>query len=117
MNEHQGNTDNVEPTFDKQVRLLDELQNMLAMQLHLARQGDSANKQFGDLIGKTGSLMDEIVRTGILDVPELRYRRQELRRQYESLCLIVAAQKTNAARELSRIHRGRKILETYRSNI
>ena len=110
-------TNDVETVSDERLHLLNELQNLLERLLQLARQGDSTSKQFNVLTDKAGSLVDEIVRTGIPDVPELRYRRQELRRQYESLCLIVAAQKTNASGELSRIHRSRRILETYRRNL
>ena len=111
------NNDNVELTFDKQVRLLDKLQSVLAKQLQLARQGDSTNERFGVLTGKAGSLVKEIERTGILDLDKLQYRREELRKRYENLCLIVAAQKTNVSRELSRIRRGKKIIETYHSNL
>jgi hypothetical protein len=111
------NNDNVELTFDKELRLLDELQSLLAKQLQLARQGDSTNERFGVLIDKAGSLLEEIEQTGILDSAELQYRREALQKRYENLCLIVATQKNHRSRELNQIRRGRKILGTYRSNI
>ncbi len=110
------NTDDVEFTFDHQVRLLDELHSVLTNQLQLARQGNSTNKQFGVLTSKASALVKEIERTGILDRNELRYRRETLRKRYENLCLIVAAQKANVCRELSRIRKGKKTISVYRTN-
>ena len=121
MNLHRnGNrmtADDVDITSVEQVSLLDELQNLLDKQLHLARQGDSTNEQFSALADKAGTLVEEIEQTGILDLAELQYRREALRKRYENLCLIVATQKNHSSSELNQIRRGRKILGTYRSNI
>jgi hypothetical protein len=117
MSENQIHTDDVESTFDKQAHLLDELQDLLEKLLHMARRGDSTSEQFGVLTSKAGSLMEEIERTGILDLTELQYLREELRKRYENLCLIIATQKANMCRELNQARRCRKILGTYRSNI
>ena len=111
------NPDDVDITSDERVRLLDELQDLLAKLLQLARHGDSANEAFGVLAGKAGSLVDDMRRTGLLDLDKLRYRREELRKLYEKLCLIVAAQRVHTHKELSRICKGRKTIETYRSSI
>ena len=111
------NTDNMKPTVSQQEYLLDELQSLLAKQLQLARQGNSTNEQFGVLAGKASSLVKEIERTGILDRAEFQYRRENLRKRYENLCLIVAAEKANVGRDISQIQKGRRILGTYRNNI
>ena len=116
MNDSRTNSDDVEFTFDHQVRLVDELKSVLTDQLQLARQGNSTNKQFGVLTSKASALVKEIERTGILDRNELRYRRETLRKRYENLCLIVAAQKANVCRELSRIRKGKKTISVYRTN-
>ena len=110
-------TNNIETTSVEGLRLMYDLQDLLEQLLRLARQGDSTNEQFGSMTNQAGSLVDKVTRIGILDVPELRYRREQIRKQYEDLCLIVAAQKANASREINQIQRGRKTLETYRRNI
>ena len=117
MDKNRMNNDDIEPIFSQQEHLLDELQSVLNRQLQLARQGDSTNEQFGVLTGKASSLVREIERTGILDRDDLQHRREGLRRRYENLCLIVAAEKANVCRNIGQIHTGRKILQTYRSNI
>ncbi|MBN2312936.1 MAG: hypothetical protein JXM79_03335 [Sedimentisphaerales bacterium] len=110
-------TNNIETATVEGLRLMYDLQDLLEQLLRLARQGDSTNEQFGSLTNKAGSLVDKVKRIGILDVPELRYRHEQIRKQYEGLCLIVAAQKANTSREINQIKRGRKTLETYRKNM
>ena len=111
------NADGAEITSDEQTYLLDELESLLAKQLQLAHQGDLANEQFGVLAGKAGFLVGEIARTRVLDLAQFQHRRKELCRLYKILCLAVAAQKANACRELTQVHKGRKTIKTYRSNI
>lgn len=117
MSKTQINPSVTELTFPQQEHLLDELQNLLSKQLQLARQGDSTNKQFGILMSKASTLVKEIEQTGILDRSEYQYQREKLRKRYENLCLIIAAEKSNVCRDISQIHKGRKILETYHNNI
>lgn len=111
------NADDPEITSNEQVHLLDELQIVLDKQLQLAHRGDSTNEQFEALTDKAGFLVEEIKKTGILDLTELQYCHEELRKRYGKLCLIIATQKASMCRELNRARRCRKILGTYRSNI
>ncbi|OHB79354.1 MAG: hypothetical protein A2Z25_15825 [Planctomycetes bacterium RBG_16_55_9] len=110
-------TDGGPTTSGEQTRLIGQLQNLLEKQLQLARQGDATSERFGALMGKAGSLLEEMARTGIADLADVQRHREELRRRYESVCLIVAAQKAHVSRELRQIRRGRNILGTYRRNI
>jgi len=106
----------LETASDERMRLLNELHNLLEKLLQLAQQGNSTNEKFGVLTSKASSLVKEIERTGILDRDELQHRREKLRKRYENLCLIIAAEKANACRELSQVRRGKKVVETYRGN-
>lgn len=115
--ERRASTSNLETVSAEGLRLMYDLQDLLERLLRLARQGDSSNIQFGTLTNRAGSLVDKVTRIGILDVPELQYRREQIRKQYDDLCLIVAAQKANTSRELSQIRTGRKIVATYRGNM
>ncbi len=117
MKVNRESTDDMETASVEGLHLMYELQDLLEQLLRLARQGDSTNEQFGSMTNQAGSLVDKVTRIGILDVPELRYRREQIRKQYEDLCLIVAAQKANTSREINRIQRGKKTIETYRRNI
>ena len=115
--ENRASPHDIETVSVEGLRLLNNLQDLLERLLQLAHQSDSANKQFSTLTDQAGSLVNKITQVGILDVPEYRSRREQVRKQYEDLCLIVAAQKANTSREINQIQRGRKILKTYRRNI
>jgi hypothetical protein len=110
-------TNNLETVPAEGLRLMYDLQDLLERLLRMARHGDSTNEQFGSLTNQAGSLVDKVTRIGILDIPELHYRREQIRKQYEDLCLIVAAQKANTSKEINHIKRGRKTLETYRKTM
>ncbi len=99
---------------DERVRLLDELESVLKKQLELARQGDSASEKFGALAAQADSLTRKITPLNIRDSDELRNRCNRLRKLYEALCLVVAAEKADVCEDLARIRRGRKIVGTYR---
>jgi hypothetical protein len=102
---------------NKDISILDELQGMLDQQLELAHQGNPSGEQMDDLCSRTDLLVERIVQAGILDLPELQCEREELRKRYECLCLIIAAQKDNVSKELNQIRKGRKTLGTYHRNI
>ncbi len=101
----------------EQIRLLDHLENLLKKQLELAHQGDSASEQFNVLATKAGSLVGKMRLFGVVDSGELQYRREKLRKLYENLCLVVAAERADVGDELSRIRRGRKVIGTYRGTV
>ncbi|MEJ2705845.1 MAG: hypothetical protein P8Z79_25685 [Sedimentisphaerales bacterium] len=69
-----------------------------------------------DDIHKADSLVDEIVRIGVLDLPEFQYRYEQLRSLYENLCLAVASEKSDVSKELARARRGRRIIAIYHTN-
>ena len=101
---------------DKQISMLDELQGLLEMQLKLAHQGNSAGKQIEVLGRQADWLVEKITQAGILERPEFESERNKLKKSYEDLNLAITAQRADTAEKLSQVRRGRKIVETYRSN-
>jgi len=108
-------TDRAEHIADKQVHLLNDLQILLEKQIGLARQGDISSVEV--LSKQASSLVGKIAQTGVLELAEFKNRREQLQKLYDSLCLALAAQKTETAEKLSRVRKGKKTIETYRSNI
>jgi len=102
---------------DKQMKMLDELQGLLEMQLKLAHQGNSAGKQIEVLGRRADLLVEKITQAGILERPEFKNHREKLKKSYEDLHLAITAQKADTAEKISQVRRGRKIVETYRSNL
>jgi hypothetical protein len=101
---------------DELINMPDELQGLLEMQLKLAHRGNSAGKQI-DLLGKQADLLvEKITQAGILERPEFESQRKKLKKSYEDLHLVITDQKADIAEKLSQVRRGRKIIETYRSN-
>jgi hypothetical protein len=99
---------------DKQIQLLDDLQVLLEKQIELARENNVSSVEV--LSRQADSLVEEITQTGILKLPEFRNRREHLRKLYDSLCLAVTAQRADVSEKLSRVRKGKKTVEIYRSN-
>lgn len=100
---------------DKQIHLLDDLQGLLEKQTELAQQGNISEVEV--LSKQAGSLVEKITKTGIIESAEFEGRREQLQKLYDGLCLAFAAQKASVAEELNRVHKARKTIGTYRSNI
>jgi hypothetical protein len=100
---------------DKQMILLNGLQDILEKQISLARQGNVTAVE--RLVGQAGSLMGKVVESGVLERTEFEGSRKRLQGLYKELCLSLTAQKAAVARELNRIRKGKKTIGIYRSNI
>ncbi|MFQ6034918.1 MAG: hypothetical protein ACE5NM_03595 [Sedimentisphaerales bacterium] len=94
---------------------LEELQGLLEKQIELVRQGGIIDME--RLSSQAGSLVEKITQAGILELSEFKNRREHLQKLYQDLCLALTAQKADIAEKLSHIRKGRKIIQTYRSNI
>ena len=100
---------------DRQKQLLEELQRLLGEQNNLARQGKLGEVEA--LCERTGGLIEEISRAGILKLDEFARQRKQLGDTYENLRLTLSDQRDHTARELNRIRRGRKTIGVYRDSI
>ncbi|UCC98610.1 MAG: hypothetical protein JSW66_01695 [Phycisphaerales bacterium] len=107
----------VETTVNEATGLLDELEGLLKRQIELAHQGDAAGEQFDVLTARAGSLVETVSQLGPSGSGQFQHRLEKLRKLYETLSLVVAAEKADVSEELGRIRRGRKIIGTYRRNI
>jgi len=96
-------------------QLLDDLQHLLERQLELARQGNVSNIEA--LSEQANSLVEKIAQAGILELAEFKNQREQLQKLCNSLCLAITAQKADIAERLSRVRKGKKTIQTYRSNI
>ena len=97
--------------------LLTHLQNLLERQIELARQGSSDSIEIETLSKQADSLVEKITQTGILELPEFKNQRKQLRKLYNTLSLAITAQKAETTVKLSHLRKTKKTLETYRSNI
>jgi hypothetical protein len=97
--------------------MLDELQGLLEKQIELARQGDSAGEQIERLGRQVDCLVEKISHGRVLERLEFEGRRKQLQKSYENLCLALTAQKADVSERLNCVRKGRKTIETYRSNI
>ncbi len=100
---------------DRQEQLLEKLQRLLREQNDLARQGKLS--QVEALCERTGGLIEEISRAGILKLDEFALQRKQLADTYESLRLTLSDQRDQTSRELNRIRKGRKTIGVYRDSI
>lgn len=101
---------------DKQIHLLDELQSSLEKQIELARVGNISEVEV--LSKQSGSLVGKIAQAGILlKSDEFGNQREQLQKLYQNLCLAVTAQRNEVAKEIRRVGKGRRTIETYRNNL
>ena len=107
--------DSVEIIPDGQIHLLNELQSLLEKQIELARQGNI--NEIEVLSKQAGSLVRKIARSRVLESAEFESQHEQLRKLYQDLCLALTTQQVETAEELSRVRKGKKTIETYRSNI
>lgn len=101
---------------NERVHLLDELEGILSRQIELAHQGDAAGERFGLLTARAGSVVEEITQLGPAGSVEYQHKFERLRELYETLSLVLAAEKADVCEELTRVRKGRKIVEIYRGN-
>lgn len=100
---------------DRQKQLLEKLQRLLREQNDLARQGKLSEVEA--LCGRTGGLIEEISRAGILELDEFAKERKRLAHSYDDLRLTLSNQRDEVGRELKRIRKGRKTIGVYRDSI
>jgi len=102
---------------NERVRLLDELEGLLTRQIELAHQGDAAGERFSVLTARAGSLVEKIAQLGPAGPGEYQHRFERLRELYETLSLVLAAEKADVCEELSRVRKGRKVVAVYHKNV
>jgi hypothetical protein len=108
------NMESFENNLDEQRQLLRSLQHLLQKQIEMAHQGDiggvsMVSKQAGDVAKK-------IAQRIILEKVTFKNQREQLRRLYADLCLILATEKADVAGRLNHIRKGKKTIKAYRSN-
>jgi len=108
------NSNNANIISDKQVHLLDDLQNLLEKQIKLAYQSNINDVEV--LSKKTDRLVEKISQTRILEQVELKSRREQLQKLYDRLHLVIATQKAETTEHLSRVRKGKKTIKIYHKN-
>ena len=103
--------------YDEKTNLLNKLQNLLETQIKFARHGNIANKDSELLSKQASTFVEKIAEEGMLELPEFQNMREHLYQLYQQLILIIAAQKDDAAKKLNQIHKTKKTVAAYRSNI
>lgn len=92
-----------------------DLQNLLEKQTQLLKRGNISGIE--SLARQANSLIDQIARAGLLEHAEFADHREKLKRLYNDLYIAIAAQKADVSKDLSELHRGKRMIMTYRNNI
>ena len=97
---------------NEHLRLLDELQHLLNRQIESVRKGDFRTSEA--LAGKLNAIVDELVRTKVLEQAEFRGQFERLAKTYRQVTLMVAAEKGRLGKQLKQVGQARKTLRAYR---
>jgi hypothetical protein len=100
---------------DDEIRLLEELANILEKQIEFSRHDDLEESE--KLVGQSEQLAAKITAAGLLDRPQYHSWRERLTRLYRDLELVLSAQKKAVAEQMKSIHMGKKTLAAYRNYI
>ena len=99
---------------DKQMRLLDNLQNLLEKQIEVARKSNL--RRVEELAEQADSIVEKIAKTRMFDQPELESRCKHIVKLYKKVQLILAAGKDSVGSQLRQVSNVRKTLHAYRNN-
>ena len=100
---------------DEEIRLLEELANILERQIELVRHDDIA--ELDEQVSQMGQLAMKIMAAGLLDRPQYDGWRERLIGLYRDLQLMLSTQKDAVAGQLRSINKGQKTLAVYRDGI
>lgn len=106
--------DNANIASDKQIHLLDDLQNLLEKQIEMARRSNFRGVEA--LARQADSIVDEIIKTKVFEQHELDNERECLAELYKKLELMLAVGKDYLGRQLRQVGNVRKTLDAYRNN-
>jgi len=97
------------------VRLLEELGNLLEKQIELARRGSLTGLE--QLAGRCEPLVAEIVAAGLFEKPEHKTAKDRLAGLYRDLQMLLSTQQSAVAEQLKSVRKGKKTLAIYRGSI
>jgi hypothetical protein len=100
---------------DDEVRLLEELANLLERQVEFVRHGDFAGLE--RLAGQCEPLVARITVADLLGNPAYKAERGRLAKFYRDLQMAISMQKDATGEQLKSMRKHKKTLATYRSNI
>ena len=110
------NVDTIEIPVQEQACLVNKLARLLEEQINVVRCSDMNSRQIESLSEETQALVKDIVEKGLLELEELRYQKEQIKRLYHSLNLAIIARRDEADRQLKQVRKGKKVVEVYRSN-
>jgi len=96
---------------NKQVDLLDNLQNLLQKQIEMVRSSDL--RAVETIAQQAESIVDEMIKTEELRLPEFSERRKQITELYEQLELMLSAAKDSTGKQLRQINDGLRTLHAY----
>ena len=101
----------------EKAELLDELQHLLEQQIELIHKGDPAGKKIEKWSVRINIIVEEVERTGILELAQFKNQREKIKKLYDCLYMEISAQKDQTEQQLNQVRKGKKTIVTYRNNI
>jgi hypothetical protein len=100
---------------DDEVRLFEELANLLERQVEFARHGDFAGLE--RLAGQCEPLVARITATSLLENSAYEAERERLAKLYRDIQMAISMQKDATGEQLKSMRKHKKTLATYRGNV
>jgi hypothetical protein len=111
------NANAVEIEPKEHICLLNKLSRLLEEQINIMRHSGMDSRQIEYFSQQSELIVIKIVESGILELDETKKQREHLRRLYDALNLAIIARKEETEKKIKQVHKGKKTLSTYSSNM
>jgi len=101
-------------TQNLHIKPLADLQLLLEKQVTLAQNGNI--QEVEKLTQQTEKLIDQMLRSQILELPESKSILEDVARSYNKLILIIQAQKSRTEKQILDVNKGKKTIQAYNSS-
>lgn len=110
------NINTINKAEQEDILLLNKLTKLLEEQINIIQCSDVSGRRVEALVEQIQSIVSEVAAKGLLDLERFKDKREHIVRLYNNLNLAVIARKNETEKQLNHVRKGKKTIETYRSN-
>lgn len=107
----------IETIHKEDIAQLNMLTKILEEQINVLQKSDIDGRRIEVLSEQAQRLVNKISEKGLLELEDMRPYREQIERLYNNINLAIIARKDETQKQIKQIRKGKKIIETYSSNL